>query len=224
MVSSLVHQGHRVAIVSGRTLIDAADEPELVVPASCRRSGRCHERIVEVTACGDALTPQRFEAIEDPSQLTLVTQSGRLVVDARDRSADKSTSELRAGGLMGAMAEPADRIAASGDRSCLGGPLTPNQAIGGRAYGSATIDAARPLGSARTTVVDAVAGLAGRQPGVRRRSGRAVPGFGTFGLVGVVFELLFFLARLQSHSSTPRCDAHSSGLRRKRSSSAVLRM
>ena len=49
--------GHRVPLVPGRTLFDAADGLELVVPASCRRSGRCHECIVEVTAGDDALMP-----------------------------------------------------------------------------------------------------------------------------------------------------------------------
>ena len=56
MAPDLVHAGHRVPLVRGRTLFDAADELELVVPASCRRSGRCHECIVEVTAGGDALS------------------------------------------------------------------------------------------------------------------------------------------------------------------------
>ena len=41
----------------GRTLFDAADELAMVVPASCRRSGRCHECIVEILRGGDALTP-----------------------------------------------------------------------------------------------------------------------------------------------------------------------
>jgi uncharacterized 2Fe-2S/4Fe-4S cluster protein (DUF4445 family) len=45
-----------VPLVPGRTLFDAADELELVVPASCRRSGRCHECIVEVASGGEALS------------------------------------------------------------------------------------------------------------------------------------------------------------------------
>ena len=61
MAPDLVHAGHRVPLVPGRTLFDAADELELVVPASCRRSGRCHECIVEVTAGGEALTPPSAE-------------------------------------------------------------------------------------------------------------------------------------------------------------------
>jgi uncharacterized 2Fe-2S/4Fe-4S cluster protein (DUF4445 family) len=57
MAPALVHAGNRVPLVLGRTLFDAADELELVVPASCKRSGRCHECIVEVMAGGEALTP-----------------------------------------------------------------------------------------------------------------------------------------------------------------------
>ena len=39
----LVHAGGRVPLVPGGTLFDAADQLAMVVPASCRRSGRCHE-------------------------------------------------------------------------------------------------------------------------------------------------------------------------------------
>jgi uncharacterized 2Fe-2S/4Fe-4S cluster protein (DUF4445 family) len=53
----LVHAGRRVPLVPGRTLFDAADELAMVVPASCRRSGRCHECVVEVLRGGDALAP-----------------------------------------------------------------------------------------------------------------------------------------------------------------------
>ncbi len=53
----LVHAGRRVPLEPGGTLFDAADELALVVPASCRRSGRCHECVVEVLRGGDALSP-----------------------------------------------------------------------------------------------------------------------------------------------------------------------
>ncbi len=53
----LVHAGRRVPLVPGRTLFDAADELAMVVPASCRRSGRCHECVVEILRGGDALSP-----------------------------------------------------------------------------------------------------------------------------------------------------------------------
>jgi len=61
MTAVVVHAGHRAPLVEAKTLFDAADELELVVPASCRRSGRCHECIVEVTAGGDALAPPGAE-------------------------------------------------------------------------------------------------------------------------------------------------------------------
>ena len=57
MARDLVHAGRRVPLVAGGTLFDAADELAMVVPASCRRSGRCHECIVEILRGGDALTP-----------------------------------------------------------------------------------------------------------------------------------------------------------------------
>ena len=44
-------------LVPGGTLFDAADELAMVVPASCRRSGRCHECVVEILRGGDALSP-----------------------------------------------------------------------------------------------------------------------------------------------------------------------
>src|SRR3990172_6504436 len=39
VAADLVHAGRRVPLVAGRTLFDAADELDMVVPASCRRSG-----------------------------------------------------------------------------------------------------------------------------------------------------------------------------------------
>jgi len=47
-VPSLVHGQQRVPLVVGRTLFDAADDLEMLVPASCRRSGRCRECVVEI--------------------------------------------------------------------------------------------------------------------------------------------------------------------------------
>lgn len=52
---------HRDPFVPGRTLFDTADGFDLDVPASCRRSGRCHECVVEVTAGGEALTVPTVE-------------------------------------------------------------------------------------------------------------------------------------------------------------------
>jgi uncharacterized 2Fe-2S/4Fe-4S cluster protein (DUF4445 family) len=63
----LVHAGRRVPLVPGRTLFDAADELAMVVPASCRRSGRCHECVVEVLRGDEALSaPDEQEAFLKP--------------------------------------------------------------------------------------------------------------------------------------------------------------
>jgi len=45
------------AFPAGRTLFDDADERELKVPTSCRRTGRCRECVVEVTSGADHLAP-----------------------------------------------------------------------------------------------------------------------------------------------------------------------
>ncbi|HEU0243585.1 MAG TPA: ASKHA domain-containing protein [Candidatus Limnocylindrales bacterium] len=57
----VVHGSERRPLVPGELLIEEAAELSVVVPASCRRTGRCHECVVEVRAGGDQLsrpTPQ----------------------------------------------------------------------------------------------------------------------------------------------------------------------
>ena len=44
-------------VPAGKTLFDMADARAIPVPSSCRRNGRCHECVVEVTAGGSALAP-----------------------------------------------------------------------------------------------------------------------------------------------------------------------
>ncbi len=85
MAPALVHAGHRVPLVPGRTLFDAADELALVVPASCRRSGRCHECIVEVTSGSEALAaPGADEAFLRPGYRLAC----RAVVERDDRDVE----------------------------------------------------------------------------------------------------------------------------------------
>ena len=52
----VVHGTERRALVPGRLLFDEAAELSVVVPASCKRTGRCHECVVEVRAGADQLT------------------------------------------------------------------------------------------------------------------------------------------------------------------------
>jgi uncharacterized 2Fe-2S/4Fe-4S cluster protein (DUF4445 family) len=52
----VVHGSERRPLVPGRLLFDDADELSVVVPASCRRTGRCHECLVEIREGGDQLS------------------------------------------------------------------------------------------------------------------------------------------------------------------------
>jgi len=57
----VIHGSERRPLVSGRLLYDEADQLSVVVPASCKRTGRCHECVVEVRAGGDQLSPRTAE-------------------------------------------------------------------------------------------------------------------------------------------------------------------
>ncbi|MGZ6270282.1 MAG: ASKHA domain-containing protein [Candidatus Limnocylindrales bacterium] len=54
--ADVVHDGHRRALVAGRSLFDEADELAVAVPASCRRTGRCHECVIQVLEGGGAIS------------------------------------------------------------------------------------------------------------------------------------------------------------------------
>lgn len=54
----VVHGAERRPLVPGRLLFDEAAELAVVVPASCRNTGRCHECVVEIRAGGDQLSPR----------------------------------------------------------------------------------------------------------------------------------------------------------------------
>ncbi len=88
----LVHGGRRVPLVPGRTLFDAADELEMVVPTSCRRSGRCHECVVEILRGEDALgAPDDQEAFLRPGYRLAC----RAVVEREPASSDLEFVVLR---------------------------------------------------------------------------------------------------------------------------------
>ncbi len=67
-------------LVAGQTLFDYADAVSEAVPASCRRTGRCRECVVEVRQGGEALSPRT------PSEAYL-TGGFRLACQARIESA-----------------------------------------------------------------------------------------------------------------------------------------
>ena len=57
----VIHGSDRRLLEPGRLLFDDADELSVVVPASCKRTGRCHECLVEVKSGGDQLSPRTAE-------------------------------------------------------------------------------------------------------------------------------------------------------------------
>ncbi len=56
LMPDIVHGTERRPLVPGRLLFDDAAELAVVVPASCRQTGRCHECVVEIRAGGDQLS------------------------------------------------------------------------------------------------------------------------------------------------------------------------
>lgn len=56
-----IHGTERRPLVPGQSLFDVAGELSVVVPASCRRTGRCHECVVEIRSGGEQLTPRTEE-------------------------------------------------------------------------------------------------------------------------------------------------------------------
>ncbi len=54
----VIHGSERRPLVPGRLLYDEADQLSVVVPASCKRTGRCHECVVEIRQGLDQLSPR----------------------------------------------------------------------------------------------------------------------------------------------------------------------
>ncbi len=54
----VVHGSERRPLEPGHLLFDDAAELAVVVPASCRKTGRCHECVVEVRSGGEQLSPR----------------------------------------------------------------------------------------------------------------------------------------------------------------------
>lgn len=84
-MSAIVHAGRRVPLRPGRSLFDEADELALQVPASCRRTGRCHECIVEVAGGEESLSPRTAEEHFLPPGFRLACQA---IVERDDRDVE----------------------------------------------------------------------------------------------------------------------------------------
>jgi uncharacterized 2Fe-2S/4Fe-4S cluster protein (DUF4445 family) len=57
----VIHGAERRPLVPGRSLFDEADQLSVVVPASCKRAGTCHECVVEIRTGGDQLSARTSE-------------------------------------------------------------------------------------------------------------------------------------------------------------------
>lgn len=74
-MAEVIHGTARRPLVPGRTLFDYADEVSAAVPASCGRSGRCRECIVEVKAGGDGLSGRTDAETYLPAGFRLACQA-----------------------------------------------------------------------------------------------------------------------------------------------------
>jgi uncharacterized 2Fe-2S/4Fe-4S cluster protein (DUF4445 family) len=82
MMPDVVHGAERRPLVPGRFLFDDAAELAVVVPASCQRTGRCHECVVEIRAGADQLSPRT-------DQEGFLSEGFRLACQARVERADR---------------------------------------------------------------------------------------------------------------------------------------
>jgi len=71
----VIHGSERRALVPGRSLYDEADQLSVVVPASCRRTGRCHECVVEIRSGMDQLSARTGEEAFLGPQFRLACQA-----------------------------------------------------------------------------------------------------------------------------------------------------
>ena len=72
---AVIHGTERRPLIVGRTLFDYADEVSAAVPASCRRTGRCRECVVEVRQGGEGLSPRTAVEAYLPGRFRLACQA-----------------------------------------------------------------------------------------------------------------------------------------------------
>ena len=71
----VIHGTDHRPLVEGRTLFEYADEVSAAVPASCRRTGRCRECVVEIRRGGEALSPRTDPEAYLPDEFRLACQA-----------------------------------------------------------------------------------------------------------------------------------------------------
>ncbi len=87
-----IHGRERRPLVAGRSLFDYADDLAVLVPASCRRTGRCHECIVAIQAGAPALSPRTAEERFLPGEFRLAC---RAVIERVDSDVEFSVLRRR---------------------------------------------------------------------------------------------------------------------------------
>lgn len=71
----VIHGTERRPLIAGRSLFDYADQVSAAVPASCQRTGRCRECVVEIRAGGDGLSPRTAPEAYLPEGFRLACQA-----------------------------------------------------------------------------------------------------------------------------------------------------
>jgi len=89
---AVIHGTERRPLVVGRTLFDYADEVSSAVPASCRRTGRCRECVVEVRQGGDGLSDRTEPEAYLPGYFRLACQAH---IEATDEDVEFSIIRRR---------------------------------------------------------------------------------------------------------------------------------
>jgi uncharacterized 2Fe-2S/4Fe-4S cluster protein (DUF4445 family) len=102
-VANAVHGTQRRPLTAGRSLFDEADELAVVVPASCRRTGRCHECVVQIISGGESLGPRTSAEAFLPEGFRLACQA---VVERTDRDVEFAILRRRLRILMSSEPEP----------------------------------------------------------------------------------------------------------------------
>lgn len=87
---AVIHGTEHRPLVVGRTLFEYADEVSAAVPASCRRTGRCRECVVEVRQGFEGLSPRTDAEAYLPGLFRLACQA-----EIEDTSGDVEFSIIR---------------------------------------------------------------------------------------------------------------------------------
>jgi uncharacterized 2Fe-2S/4Fe-4S cluster protein (DUF4445 family) len=105
-VANVIHGTARRPLVAGRSLFDYADEVSAAVPASCKRTGRCRECVVEVRQGSEHLSPRTAPESYLRSSFRLACQA---VVEDVDEDIEFSIIRRKIR-ILGASGEPPSRL------------------------------------------------------------------------------------------------------------------